>query len=148
MTRITGALHKDGSSKWPRRLRRGFAAARLLGLRVWIPPTTWMSVSCECYVLSGSYLCIGLITRPEEPYRVWCVWEWWSGLDNEEALTHGQLLYHGKHWRPEFCLEWEMFQTKVVDKIKTHILCSITLFSKIMPFVRYVPHITSQIRSD
>ena len=25
-------------------------------------------------------------------------------------------------------LEWEMFQEKVVEKIKTHILCSITLF--------------------
>ena len=25
-------------------------------------------------------------------------------------------------------LEWEMFQTKVVEKIKTHILCSITFF--------------------
>jgi hypothetical protein len=23
----------------------------------------------------------------------------------------------------QFLLEWEMFQTKVVDKIKTHILC-------------------------
>ena len=28
----------------------------------------------------------------------------------------------------EFFLEWEMFQTKVVEKIKTHILCSITFF--------------------
>jgi hypothetical protein len=27
----------------------------------------------------------------------------------------------------EFFLEWEMFQTKDVEKIKTHILCSITL---------------------
>ena len=27
-------------------------------------------------------------------------------------------------------LEWEMFQTKVVEKIKTHILCSITFFQK------------------
>jgi hypothetical protein len=30
----------------------------------------------------------------------------------------------------EFLLEWETFQTKVVDKIKTHILCSITFFEK------------------
>ena len=27
-------------------------------------------------------------------------------------------------------LEWEMFQTKVVEKIKTHILCSVTFFLK------------------
>ena len=28
----------------------------------------------------------------------------------------------------QFFLEWEMFQTKVVKKIKTRILCSVTLF--------------------
>jgi hypothetical protein len=32
-----------------------------------------MSVFCECCVLSGRGLCDGLITRPEESYRVWCV---------------------------------------------------------------------------
>jgi len=29
-----------------------------------------MSVSCECCVLSGRGLCVGLITRPEESYRM------------------------------------------------------------------------------
>ena len=28
----------------------------------------------------------------------------------------------------QFFLEWEMFQTNVVDKIKTHILCSVAFF--------------------
>ena len=30
-------------------------------------------------------------------------------------------------WRylAQLCLEWEMFQTKVAEKTKTHILCSI-----------------------
>jgi len=32
-----------------------------------------MPVSCECCVLSGSGLAVGLITRPEESYRLWCV---------------------------------------------------------------------------
>ena len=32
-----------------------------------------MFVSCECCVLSGRGLCDGLITRPEESYRLWCV---------------------------------------------------------------------------
>ena len=36
----------------------------------------WMSVCCECCVLSGRVLCDGPITRPEESYRVWCVWVW------------------------------------------------------------------------
>jgi hypothetical protein len=30
----------------------------------------------------------------------------------------------------QFFLEWEMLQTKVVEKIKSHILCSITLSRK------------------
>jgi len=60
-------------SQWPRDLKRGSAAARLLGLWVRIQPGSWMSVSCERCVLSDTGLCTGLITHPEEPYRVWCV---------------------------------------------------------------------------
>jgi hypothetical protein len=59
--------------QWPRGLRRGSAAARLLRLWVRIPPGACLSVSCECCVLSGRGLRVGLITRPEESYRVWCV---------------------------------------------------------------------------
>ena len=35
----------------------------------------------------------------------------------------------------QFFLEWEMFQTKFVEKIKTHILCSMTFFI-IVSFMR------------
>jgi hypothetical protein len=59
-------------SQWPRDLRRGFVVARLLRLWVRFPRGTWMSVCCECCVLSGRDLCDGLITRPEESYRLWC----------------------------------------------------------------------------
>jgi hypothetical protein len=31
-----------------------------------------MNVSCECCVLSRRSLCVGLITRPEESYGLWC----------------------------------------------------------------------------
>ena len=31
-----------------------------------------MFVSCECYVLSGRGVCVGLITRPEQSCRLWC----------------------------------------------------------------------------
>ena len=60
-------------SQWPPGLRRGSAAARLLGLWVRIPPGAWMIVCCECCVLSGRGLCNGLVTRPDESYRLWCV---------------------------------------------------------------------------
>jgi hypothetical protein len=55
----------SGGSQLPLDLRRESAAARLLEMRVRIPPGAWMSVSYECCVLSGRGLCVGLITRPE-----------------------------------------------------------------------------------
>ena len=44
-------------------------------LRSWvrIPPGAWIFVCCECRVLSGRGLCDELITRPEETYRLCCV---------------------------------------------------------------------------
>ena len=70
-------------------------AARLLGLRVRILPRGWTSVFYECCVLSSRCLCVGLITRPEDSFRVWCVWVWLSSLDIEEALIRQGLLCHG-----------------------------------------------------
>ena len=58
---------------WPRGLRHGSSAFGLLGLRVRIPPRTWISVSCECCALSGRGFYDGLITLPEESYRLWRV---------------------------------------------------------------------------
>ena len=60
-------------SQRPRGLRRRFAVARPLRLPVRNPPGAWMSVCRECCVLSGRGLCDGLITLPEESYRLWCV---------------------------------------------------------------------------
>jgi hypothetical protein len=74
--------------QWPHDLRRGlwpfacwdcgFESCRGHG---------W-SVTCECCVLSRRDICVGLITSPEESYRVWCVWVWSWSLDNVEALAH------------------------------------------------------------
>jgi hypothetical protein len=58
-------------SQWPRGLRRGSAATRLLRLLVRIPQWAWVSV--ECCVSSGRNLCDGLITRPDGSYRLRCV---------------------------------------------------------------------------
>jgi hypothetical protein len=45
-----------------------------------------MFVYCECCVLSGRGLCDGLIPRPEESYRLWCVVVCdHEHLENEEA---------------------------------------------------------------
>jgi len=86
-------------SQWSRGLRRWSAAAPLLGLLLRFPPGAWMSVSCECCELSGIGLCVGLITHPEESYRLWCVvvcdreastmrrpWPTWSGEPGKNKL--------------------------------------------------------------
>jgi hypothetical protein len=48
-------------AQWTRGLRCGFAAVRLLELRVRIPPVAWLPVSYECYVLSGSLSSRGVL---------------------------------------------------------------------------------------
>ena len=48
-------------------------------LWVRIPPGVWMFVICECCMLSGRGLYLGLITRPKESNQVWCVWVWLRG---------------------------------------------------------------------
>jgi hypothetical protein len=60
-----------GRSRWPRGMRNRSSAVWLLGSWIRIPLGTWMFVSCV-YMLScvGRGLCDGLITRPEECYRV------------------------------------------------------------------------------
>ena len=68
---VSTACQKDGS-QLPRGLRSGSTAARLLWLRVWIPPGAWMSVSCKCCMLSDRS-CFGLISHPDESYRLWYV---------------------------------------------------------------------------
>jgi len=64
---------------------RARVCSRLLaGIAGSNPAGAWMSVSYECCVLSGRGLRDGLITRPEESYRVWYVWVWSWILDSEE----------------------------------------------------------------
>jgi hypothetical protein len=77
-------------SQWTRGLRRESAAVCLLGLWVQIQSGAWMSVCCECCVLSGRGFCVGLITRTEDLCPVWCVWVWSWSLDNEDALAHNR----------------------------------------------------------
>ena len=60
-------------SRWPSGQRSRSAADRLLRLWVRTPPGTWKFVCSECCVLSVRGLCVGLITRPEESYRLWRV---------------------------------------------------------------------------
>jgi hypothetical protein len=74
--------------QWPRGLTRwsalracwdcGFESSR--GHR-------YLSVVSVCS-LSGGGVCVALVTRRKESYRMWCVWVWSWSLDNEEVLIH------------------------------------------------------------
>ena len=56
-----------------------------------------MFVCCECRVLSGRGLCEGLITRPEESYRLCCVFVCdLETLKYEEAMTRVGSQRHSK----------------------------------------------------
>ena len=74
--------------------RRGCVAARVMELSVRIPPGPWKSVYCECCILSGGGISAGLITRPEEYYRLWCARVWLWSLDNEGAWADHGCLRH------------------------------------------------------
>jgi hypothetical protein len=79
----------------------GIAGSKIAG--------AWMSVSCECCVLSGRGLCDGPIPRAREFYRVWCVWVLSWSFDKEVALVqYGLLRYKKKikflHW--QFVCAW------------------------------------------
>jgi len=78
--------------QWPRGVKCGSPAARLLIL--WVPILSWArrSVCYDCCVLSGRGLSVGLITRPEESYRVWCALVSSCIVHNEEHLTQWGLL--------------------------------------------------------
>ena len=70
----------------------GSVAIHLLGLWFGIQLGVWMSVLCECCVMSGTGLCFGLIPHAEESYCMWCVRVCSWSLDNKESLAHYRLL--------------------------------------------------------
>ena len=84
-------FHSYSTKQWASGLNRASAAVPLLWLLVRIPPGARNSICWEFCVLSGRGLCFGLITRPEEFYRMWGVWVWSWKLDNEEDLAGKEL---------------------------------------------------------
>jgi len=92
-------IWKISQSQWPRGLRRRFSATLLLRWWVWISPGAWMSVCCECCVLSGRGLCDGLITRPGGVLPTVarrCVWS--RNLENKEAKARYRAVKIQPQW--------------------------------------------------
>jgi hypothetical protein len=94
-----------------------------------------MSVCCECCVLSGRGLCDGLITRPEESYRVWCVWVWswsvekWGGLGPKGAVEPGRKT-------------WSSFPSQLLWFINCSFICVLHRVEVVK-----VTHVSEQITS-
>jgi len=63
-----------------------------------------------------------LLEKIYEKIRVSLKW------DNTNSCFTWRLVYIFLSNRSQFFLEWEMGQTKVVEEIKTHVLCSVTFF--------------------
>jgi len=69
----------------PRGLRPGLTAARFLGCG-FESHREHGCISCECFVFClVRGLCVGPITRTDEPSRMWCVWGWWWNPHSEEV---------------------------------------------------------------
>ena len=51
-------------------------------------------------------------------------------MEQEQRALYMKTGIHFWSYLAQFILEWEMFQTKIVGKIKAYILCSVTSFRK------------------
>ena len=61
----------------------------LVGIAGSNPSGAWMSVACEYCILSGRSLCVELITRLEESYRVRCVCDCEASVTRRPWPTSG-----------------------------------------------------------
>ena len=117
-----------------RPLRRGSAVARLLGMRVRVQPDAWMFLSCECCVLSGIGLFIGLITRLEESYRLWCVWVLYEASIMRRSWHTGRLMAYKKSLTT---LPWSIQRTILCVCVYIHIY---TVYLHMYIYI-YIKHI-------
>jgi hypothetical protein len=85
-----------------------------------------MFVSCECCVLSGTGLCDGLITRPEDSYRLWGV-----VVCDEETPTSRRLKPATGLWKiqPQWVVTPGKQQTTIRVVLHSLFIINDTIFS-------------------
>jgi len=85
---------KKNSYEWQKpdiaRSQALVCAPRLLRFWVWIPTSARKSASCDRCVLSSRGICVEMIPRQKESYRVWCDHWWWSP-NSQKAVAHYKL---------------------------------------------------------
>jgi len=64
-----------------------------------------MSLCCECCVLSGRGLCDELITRPEEPYRLWRVVVCDQETSKTRNLKPATFFFFSRRYNPWWVLD-------------------------------------------
>jgi hypothetical protein len=104
------------------------------------------SQNSEKWLLASPYLsvCVSAWNNSGVAGRIFIklnIWGFFENLSREFKFDYNMTKNNSKTdvnlwYLAQFCVEREMFQTKVVEKIKTHILCSVTP-SKIMAFTRW-----------
>jgi hypothetical protein len=109
---------------WQPGLRRKSAAARLLEFLVRIPAVICISACCGCFVLCGRGLCDGPVTRPEDSYRLWCVWLW-GDLGPIMALRRSKNRLH-------VCT----FMVLCTQQVESHYVNSLLGYVALSPWIR------------
>jgi len=98
-----------------------------------------MSLCCDCYVLSNRGICVGLITHPEESYRLCCFSECdLQNFVNEEALAHWGPLRQIKKALCVLSFKKPLICTLLKHLVKVKILYFlVTWFSSASSFFRH-----------
>ena len=81
-------LKGGNRSQWPAARSTAWVCGRPPAEIKGSNPTGGMDVCRECCVFSGGGLCDGLITRPEESCRLWCIVCDTGNLVNEESMVY------------------------------------------------------------
>jgi hypothetical protein len=100
-----------------------------------------MTVCCECCVFSGRGLCDGLITRPEESYRLWRVVVCDQETSNMRRLKPATGLWKYNHnglWRQENKQQYRQGtdRYKYVNSQSNWLLSTIMNFPNIMKIIK------------
>ena len=90
-----------------------------------------LTLSC----LSRSLCSHGKIWLPLDKFSWKLIWVFflicWDNQTFIKIWQEQQINKHFLSYLTQFFLEWEMFQTKLVQKINTYIFCSITIYQKL-----------------
>jgi hypothetical protein len=93
-----------------------------------VHPSAWNNSAPTRRIFMKSAICVfflNLLRKIKFHENLWRI----TDTLHEDKYTFWSYLAH-------YFLEWEIFQIESAEKIETYVLCSVTLFSKKVPFMR------------